>query len=367
MYNRIETGRFYTMELKSARTFTTKSNLKNFTTFDKGISLSHNSTVFHPTEKQFPFQYLNMLLEELDTVFECENYGQVNVVGVIAKIEDIVTHSNEAINVFTSRRVIFITNGEIIIPVYFYGELAFFNFQLGNLIRIRFGLVKPHLVCNKIITCNRTSYLVDVNNEEYNDLYDKGTKLDFDSMVFPDLSLAPSISEIIIGGKYLMQIRNTPPVKIEMQKFYTLAKISFFEMLQKSKDSQKEYGPFLRITLGDALVNIQHVTIFANKLSKIVPALSGQLTRLLDDGTDLNVYLKDLLHNPMAFRIKIYNFILLTSGGNPNSLSNKIIDYLELCSNYVYYDWNQYMRMDIIELKNLNNRSVLDNVVLNDQ
>uniref|UniRef100_A0A0K0FEZ3 CST complex subunit CTC1 n=1 Tax=Strongyloides venezuelensis TaxID=75913 RepID=A0A0K0FEZ3_STRVS len=367
LYNKIETGRFYTMKLIEARTFTTKSNLKNFTTFDKGIILLHNSTVFYPTEKQFSFQYPNMLLEELNTVFECENDGQVNVVGIIAKIEDVVTHSNEAINVFTSRRVIFITNGEVIIPVYVYGELAYFNFIIGNLIGIRFGLVKPHLVCSKIITCNKTSYLVEVDNEEYYELYNKATKMEFDSMVFPDLSLIPSISEIIISGKYLMHIRNTPVFKIEMQKFYTMAKISFFGTLQKSKDNQKDYGPYLRVTLCDALVNIQHVTIFANKLSKIVPDLSGQLNRLMEDGTDLNIYLKEILLKPMVFRIKIDNFISFTSGGTPNALPNKIIDYLEFCPYDIYYQWNQRMRMDIIELININNSNILDNVISNNE
>uniref|UniRef100_A0A0N5B910 Piwi domain-containing protein n=1 Tax=Strongyloides papillosus TaxID=174720 RepID=A0A0N5B910_STREA len=278
--------------MKYARTFSTRSNLKNFTTFDKGLILTVNSTQFHPSNKQFYFEYQNRLLEELDVISQCENDGQVNVVGIIGKVENIVTHSNENINVLTSRRIVFITNGNITLPVYIYRELAYFQFQVGALLGIRFGVVKPHLVCKNIITCNKMSYLMNVDIEEYCELFNKGLKIDYSSMVFPDLSLAPTISDVINGGKYLMHISDTPAVRVNVQKFYTIGKISFFGKIQTPNKTQKDYGPYLRITISDALVNMQHVTIFVNKLSKIMPSLTGQMNRLMNDGVDLNEYCK---------------------------------------------------------------------------
>uniref|UniRef100_A0A0K0FFN9 DUF223 domain-containing protein n=1 Tax=Strongyloides venezuelensis TaxID=75913 RepID=A0A0K0FFN9_STRVS len=105
--------------------------------------------------------------------------------------------------------------------------------------------------------CSRTTYLVDVNHNKYLGLFEMSKKLNYLSIAVPDLSLVPSMSEIINDDKFLMHIRNISNFKAKIHKFYTIAKITYFGKLEKSNNTgnQKDFRPYIRVTLSDPLYN----------------------------------------------------------------------------------------------------------------
>uniref|UniRef100_A0A0N5CBM7 BPI2 domain-containing protein n=1 Tax=Strongyloides papillosus TaxID=174720 RepID=A0A0N5CBM7_STREA len=346
IYDSVEIGKYYNLSLSNAKTFLLKSSSRNFTTFDKGLALTFNSTKFLPASRKFQFPGIDVPLKDLECINDYEIDQQASVIGVVVKIDDISTYIYDGANVSTSRRIIYLTNGTTTVPIFLHGELAYCEFEVGMLVGVKYSIVRKHSAGGRILSCNRASCIVKDNLEEYKKVLTKVCDMDLDTIELPDVYTAPTVEEALSNGKFLIHIKGLPSFKIKPRKFLTMGRITFFGKFTISEKA-KEYGPFAKVTIADSLVHISSITLFANRLSNLIQNLTGNFSTIIDNGTDGDVVLKNLLHIPMLFKIKISNYLGDGNNGEIIIRGNKIIEYVGVCPDGIYEQWTERMKREL--------------------
>uniref|UniRef100_A0A0N5BJP8 Telo_bind domain-containing protein n=1 Tax=Strongyloides papillosus TaxID=174720 RepID=A0A0N5BJP8_STREA len=362
----IEVGKFYKMKLSNAKLLnSTKSCTRHFVTIKKGIHLTQTTVSFEPSTNKFNYQAPYSFLEYMNVIPKLSNNNPINVVGIVARIDEITTVSSDSMKTPTSRRIIYLTDGEIIIPIYVYGELAHFNFETKQLIGVRYGNVKKHVVCGNVIICNRLSRMDNVDTCDYMDIFSKISTINFEELKYPDLTTLPTVGEVVHNkGKFLLHIRDTQKRKVQPYKFYTIGKITSFTNFvkpDKKKKNQQENQekdttdePYTRININDSIVSIPDVTVFVNKMSNIAPGLAEDIEKLIANNINMNEYLEKLKNIPMVFKIRLDNHKYLANNGQILYLPNKLCEFVDFCPSEEYSDWIERIRKDIKDLVNLN-------------
>uniref|UniRef100_A0A0N5BIG8 VWFA domain-containing protein n=1 Tax=Strongyloides papillosus TaxID=174720 RepID=A0A0N5BIG8_STREA len=357
VYKNIEVGHYYTLKLVGAKLASnSKNNYKNFTSFDAGLVLTFDTVHFVPTTKKFAFPSSYIVMETIDLISERAENDQANAVGIITKIEEIGTQPADSNKNLTTRRVIFISDGKSTMPVYIYGELAYYDFTIRNLIGIKFANVRKHTSCGIFIMCNRMSKLTSVNPSEHSDLHAIAKTLDLNELKHANLTSILSTNAVIEQGKYLLHIVDTPEEKIQPYRFYMIGKIASFSdfMIPSNPELQEEGSFYSKITIKDPLNNITDVALFINKMGKIAPDLSSIIEKLMSEKVNMNNFLEKLLNIPMVFKIKLTNNPTLSNDGKKMiCFGNKVIEHVDFCSNGEYKEWMKRMLKDIVEFGKL--------------
>uniref|UniRef100_A0A0N5BMH0 CheW-like domain-containing protein n=1 Tax=Strongyloides papillosus TaxID=174720 RepID=A0A0N5BMH0_STREA len=164
---------------------TTSGITPQLSTIGVKVKISDKTTIFTPTLKKFSLTISNYEFDYVGDVYRHTIEDQVNVVGIVARVENVCILTNEKLNLTTLRRIIFITDGTCVLPIYIYGELAYKNFEVKQLVGVKYGLVNQHTACDKIVSCNRSSYIIDVDNEAFIDLLLKSRQIEYESLTFP--------------------------------------------------------------------------------------------------------------------------------------------------------------------------------------
>uniref|UniRef100_A0A0N5A033 CPSF_A domain-containing protein n=1 Tax=Parastrongyloides trichosuri TaxID=131310 RepID=A0A0N5A033_PARTI len=347
MFNIIKPGCFYNLTLNKASLSSTKAAN---TTFDVAIALSSSTTVFTPTTKQFQIPEINFNYLYLSSADQFVREDVVDVMGIICRIDAVTNSINIKLNVSTSRRIIYLTDGKATLPVYLHGELAYSSFELRQVLGIINARVKSHPSCKTILTCGKSSYAIVLDDIESAEFKKAAGDYKEEDLYIPELSSIPTIDEILQDGKFLIHVRNLPPFQMAPYKFYTFGKISNFGNILFPTNENSVVGPYMRIDIYDTIITMQSITIFINKMGSIAPFLHEE-SAILGSNTDMNEKLGHLLHKPMVFRIKLDNYVLKGPNGQIYSnKSNKLIDYIEEISSLTYDSWVQNMTTDMIKL-----------------
>uniref|UniRef100_A0A0N5BKS3 VPS9 domain-containing protein n=1 Tax=Strongyloides papillosus TaxID=174720 RepID=A0A0N5BKS3_STREA len=324
------------------------------------MNITDENTTFIATTEKFSPNFINPILEDIKIVLLCIIESQISTVGITAKIEDITTYYNQQFQFTTSRRLIFVTNGVNVIPVYIYGELAYHSFKVGKIISIEYAIVKYYSNCGNVLSCNRLSYITDADINHFKDLFFKSKDIKYDELKYPNLTSIPDNETIVNISKYLMHLKNTPKFPVKEQSFFFIGKIVSlgkflkpkgfsFKSTQDQKSNKRESGPYAKILIKDFTLIMQYVTIFADMLMEIAPTISSNLERLTEDGVRLDEYLKELMNKPLIFRIKVSNFISPLRPDDPSA--NKLIGHIDFCSAELYYSFCQRVKSNLLAIE----------------
>uniref|UniRef100_A0A0N5BIU4 OB domain-containing protein n=1 Tax=Strongyloides papillosus TaxID=174720 RepID=A0A0N5BIU4_STREA len=206
IYDKIEVGGYYTLNLKSADTFGPKEDSqKRFKSSNVGITLTLETTVFSPSERRFKFYGIDVNHDDISCIFETASDTQVNIIGIVRRINEIEAFISDSFNLAVPRRVIFLTNV---------------------------------------------------------------------------LTSIPATNEIVENEKYLMHIYDVTRYLIKLTKFCTIAKIGSFRIFTRSHNPGKDTEPFAKVTLYYSLVSIDDVTLFANRITKLISIMISNFSQI---------------------------------------------------------------------------------------
>uniref|UniRef100_A0A0N4Z7G0 REPA_OB_2 domain-containing protein n=1 Tax=Parastrongyloides trichosuri TaxID=131310 RepID=A0A0N4Z7G0_PARTI len=317
LYKDLHLGQFYLLQLDDAKTHSTAPLSMTISDENKKRPVYKNKTntiynlIIGPGLKlsclspEYAFKYPKLscpLIEfaKIDNLFRTNDQllnDTVNVIGCIARVEPITSFYNKEFQKYSIKRIIYLVdNNKKVITVSIFGYRCFeFNVvDVRNVLIISSLNVKKYItnidtIIGLTVTAN-TKYLNQPSGEILN-LQKETEKIDFDSLNYPSILNEETPESILSKTRSLGALLKNTQTGFETTRFYFYVRVFSWgdikipnipehKILTDNEMFKLGSKLYTKITIYDCSHNLSGVSIFCNKLAKLLHMDENEIIKM---------------------------------------------------------------------------------------